>query len=38
MKKLITLTLLVLFSFVSIASANEWDKIRIGLELSIIHI
>ena len=32
MKKLITLSLLVLFSLVSSVSANEWDKIRIGVE------
>ena len=32
MKKLITLSLLVLFSLVSSVSANDWDKIRIGVE------
>ena len=32
MKKLITLSLLVLFTFASSISANEWDKIRIGVE------
>ena len=32
MKKLITLSLLVLFSLASSVSANEWDKIRIGVE------
>ena len=32
MKKLITLFMLVLFSLVSSVSANEWDKIRIGVE------
>ena len=32
MKKLIILSLLVLFSLVSSVSANDWDKIRIGVE------
>ena len=32
MKKLITLSLLVLSSLVSSVSANDWDKIRIGVE------
>ena len=32
MKKLIILSLLVLFAFASSVSANEWDKIRIGVE------
>ena len=32
MKKLITLSMLVLFSLVSSVSANDWDKIRIGVE------
>ena len=32
MKKLIILSLLVLFSVVSSVSANDWDKIRIGVE------
>ena len=32
MKKLIILSLVVLFSLVSSVSANDWDKIRIGVE------